>query len=122
MLERAGGSVRVHPDDETSVFVLLLSEESEWVVEMAADAIVAVPGPGAYLLGVLVVGRRFDDRTLRPSDIPFLEALAAAAGLAVAREGSVCGIVAGPDERQPASAGRTMPRPAYRSCSRASIR
>ena len=116
MLETAGGSVRVHPDDKRSVFVLLPSEESAWVVATAADTVVAVPGPGADLLGVLVVGRRFDDRMLRPSDMPFLEALGAAAGLAVARlrlldlpaaaaseppparECPVCGIVASPDE------------------------
>ncbi len=85
MLETAGGALRVHPDDETSIFVLLPPEEAEWVVESGADAIVPVPGPGAELIGILVAGRRFDDRTLRSVDVPFLEALGAAAGLAVAR-------------------------------------
>ena len=85
MLETAGGSLRVHPSDATSVFVLLPSAEAAWVVQTAADAIVAVPGPGTELVGILAVGRRFDDRTVSPVDIPFLEALAAAAGLAVAR-------------------------------------
>ena len=41
-----------------------------------------IPGPGAELLGVLVAGRRLDGRLARPVDLPFLEALAAAAGLA----------------------------------------
>ena len=85
MLETAGGSLRVHPGDATSVFVLLPSEEAAWVAQTAADVIVAVPGPGAELLGILVVGRRFDDRTVRPLDIPFLEAVGAATGIAVAR-------------------------------------
>ena len=34
---------------------------------------------------MLVVGRRFDGRVVRPVDVPFLEALGAAAGLALAR-------------------------------------
>ena len=116
MLETASGSLRVHPSDETSVFVLLPPEDAAWVVETAADAIVPVPGPGAELMGILVVGPRFDDRTVSPFDIPFMEALGAAAGLAVARlrlleaptsgssdppparECPVCGCVVGPDE------------------------
>ena len=85
MLETAGGSLRVHPSDATSVFALLPPEEAAWVVETAADVIVPVPGPGTELVGLLVVGRRFDDRTVSGVDVPFLEALAAAAALAVAR-------------------------------------
>ena len=85
ILETAGGSLRVHPNDKTSFFPALPRDDAAWVVESGADAIVPVPGPGAELLGVLVVGRRLDGRIVRPVDIPFLEALAAAAGLAVAR-------------------------------------
>ena len=85
ILETAGGSLRVHPNDKTSFFSALPRDDAAWVVESGADAIVPVPGPGAELLGVLVVGRRLDGRIVRPVDIPFLEALAAAAGLAVAR-------------------------------------
>ena len=85
VLERSGGSLRVHPDDETSLFPLLPPVDAAWVVETGADAVVAVPGPGAELLGVLVVGRRLDGRVVRGVDVPFLEALGAAAGLAVAR-------------------------------------
>ena len=85
MLETAGGVIRVHPDDRTSFFSLLPPEDAEWVVATGADAILPVPGPGAELFGVLVVGRRLDGRIVRPVDVPFLDALAAAAGLAVAR-------------------------------------
>ena len=85
MLETAGGSLRVHPSDATSHFELLPPDDAAWVAETEADVVVPVPGPGAELLGVVVVGRRFDDRVVRPVDIPFLEALGAAAGLAVAR-------------------------------------
>ena len=83
LLETAGGSLRVHPQDEASDFNLLPRDDRRWVVESGADAIVPVPGPGAALVGVLVAGRRFDGRSVRPIDLPFLEALGAAAGLAV---------------------------------------
>ena len=82
MLETAGGVLRVHPQDEASYFDLLPHDDMRWVVESGADVIVPVPGPGAELLGVLVAGRRLDGRLARPVDLPFLEALAAAAGLA----------------------------------------
>ena len=85
MLEMAGGSLRVHPSDAASFFALLPPDEAAWVAETDADAIVPVPGPGAELSGVVVVGRRLDGRVVRSIDIPFLEALGAAAGLAVAR-------------------------------------
>ena len=116
MLETAGGALRVHPSDTTSVFPLLPRDDAAWVVETAADAIVAVPGPGGDLMGVLLVERRFDDRIVKPVDIPFLEAMAASAGLASAQlrlmdgpglrsveeppaeECPVCGCVTGPDE------------------------
>ena len=85
MLETVGHTLRVHPDDKTSLFALLPPEEAAWAVETNSDAIVPVPGPGEELLGVLVVGRRFDDRIVNTVDLPFLEALAAAAGLAIGR-------------------------------------
>ena len=85
LLDTGGGSLRVHPSDASSMFELLPPEDAAWVAEAAADAVVAVPGPGAGLIGVLVVGRRVDDRILRAVDIPFLETLAAAAGQAIAR-------------------------------------
>ena len=85
LLESVGGTLRVHPDDDSSVFPLLPREDAAWVVETAADAVVPVPGAGGELVGVLAVGRRFDDRLVRPVDVPFLESLGAAAGLAVGR-------------------------------------
>ena len=85
MLESVGGTLRVHPDDASSLFALLPREDAAWVIETAADAVAPVPGPGGELVGVLAVGRRFDDRIVQPVDLPFLEALGAAAGLAVGR-------------------------------------
>ena len=102
MLETAGGWLRVHPNDPTSLFGLLPPAEAAWVAAADADAIVPVPGPGAELLGVLVVGRRFDGRTVRPVDMPFLEAVGAAAGLAVARLRVAHGQQARPLEALPA--------------------
>ena len=84
LLETAGGPLRVNPKDKTSVFPLLPPDDAAWVVETSADVILPLPGPGTEVFGVLVVGRRFDDRIVRTVDLPFLEALGAAAGLAVA--------------------------------------
>ena len=85
MLESAGGTLRVHPGDASSFFRLLPEPEAAWVIEADADAIAAVPGPGGELAGVLLAGRRFDGRPVRAADLPFLEALGAAAGLALGR-------------------------------------
>ena len=85
MLETAGESLRVLPSDATSVVQLLPAEEAMWVVETAADVIVPVPGAGAEVVGIVVVGRRFDDRTVRSVDVPFLEVVASAAGQAITR-------------------------------------
>ncbi len=85
LLETTGGPLRVNPKDRTSVFPLLPPDEVAWVVETSADVILPLPGPGTEVFGMLVVGRRFDDRNVSSVDLPFLEALGAAAGLAVAR-------------------------------------
>ena len=85
LLETAGGPVRVEPAGRPSVFPLLPPDEAAWVTETGADVIVPAPGPGTDVLGVLVVNRRFDGRLVRSLDLPFLEALGAAAGLALAR-------------------------------------
>ena len=115
MLETVGGALRVHPSDAKSGFELLPAGEAAWVQETGADVIVPIPGPGAEVAGILVVGRRFDDRIVRDVDVPFLEALASAAGQAAARlrlmegpaarpseapagECPACGCVAGTDE------------------------
>ena len=116
LLETGGGALRVHPSDATSVFELLPPDEAAWVVETAADVIVPLPGLGTHVVGIVVVGRRFDDRIVRAADVPFLEVLASAAGQAITRlqllrgtetrlpeaapalECSVCGCVTGGDE------------------------
>ena len=85
MLESAGGTLRVHPGDASSFFRLLPEPEAAWVIEADADAIAAVPGPGGELAGVLLAGPRFDGRPVRAADLPFLEALGTAAGLALGR-------------------------------------
>ena len=68
------------------------------MAETATDVIVPVPGPGAEVVGLLVAGRRFDDRIVRPVDVPFLEVLAAAAGQAVTRLRLLEGEAAGRSE------------------------
>ena len=95
VLETAGGPLRVNPKDKTSVFPLLPPDDAAWVVETSADVILPLAGPGTEIVGMLVVGRRFDERVVRTVDLPFLEALGAAAGLAVAR----LRLLEGPDVR-----------------------
>ena len=80
ILTEAGGSLRVHPSDTKSLFGLLPARDAAWVAQTDADVIMAVPGSGAEVVGILVVGRRFDDRIVRTADVPFLEVLASAAG------------------------------------------
>ena len=77
--------MRVDPNGRPSVFPLLPPDEAAWVTETGADVIVPVPGPGMEAIGVLLVGRRLDGRLVRSVDLPFLEALGAAAGLSLAR-------------------------------------
>ena len=116
ILTETDGSLRVHPSDTKSLFGLLPARDAAWVAETDADVMVAVPGPGAEVVGILVVGRRFDDRIVRTADVTFLEVLASAAGQAVMRlrllQGSkpslsepppalecpACGCVAGSEE------------------------
>ena len=102
LLESVGGSIRVHPNDAASAFELLPPGEARWVAETDADAVVAVLGSGAEVIGMLVVGRRFDGRIVRSSDLPFLEALAGAAGLAIARLLLLRASAAGLPDAQPA--------------------
>ena len=102
LLETVGGPVRVEPDGRPSVFPLLPPDEAAWVTETGADVIVPVPGPGTDVIGVLVVGRRLDGRLVRSVDLPFLEALGAAAGLALARLQLLDAPGAGSGETRPA--------------------
>ena len=120
MLERAGGSVRVCPNGATSVFELLPTDDAAWVVDTGADAVAAVIGPGAEVIGVLVVGRRYDDRIVRSVDVPFVEAIAATAGLAIARLRSLrvppVGSLDGPPARQCPACGCLAAAAAARGC------
>ena len=102
LLETAGGPVRVEPNGRPSIFTLLPPDEAAWVTETGADVIVPVPGPGTDVLGVLVVSRRLDGRLVRSLDLPFLEALGAAAGLALARLQLLDAPGSGPGEEPPA--------------------
>ncbi|MCY3846951.1 MAG: hypothetical protein OXH69_25805 [Acidobacteria bacterium] len=58
MLATAGGSLRVHPSDETSVYLLLPSEEAAWVAET---------GPTPSCRGRV---RRMRDRAGRAARLP----------------------------------------------------
>ena len=102
LLETGGGPVRVEPNGRPSVFTLLPPDEATWVTETGADVIVPVPGPGTDVLGVLVVSRRLDGRLVRSVDLPFLAALGAAAGLALARLQLLDAPGASPGEAPPA--------------------
>ena len=102
LLETAVGPVRVEPNGRPSVFPLLPPDEAAWVTETGADVIVPVPGPGTEALGVLVVGRRLDGRLVRSAHLPFLEALGATAGLALARLQLLDAPDAGSRETRPA--------------------
>ena len=85
MLESARQPILVDPDHPASVFRLLPASDAGWIVAARAAAVAPVPGPGTQLDGVLVVGRRFDDRPLSPIAMEFVRTLGVTAGLAVAR-------------------------------------
>ncbi len=109
VVEQFRAPLQVDPDVAASAFDLLPPEEAAWVAAAAAAVVVPVAGPGAALAGVLVVGRRADAGRLRPVDVAFLAALAAAAGLALSRLRLEAG-----------AAGREGPGPAIecRACGR----
>ena len=77
--------LEVHPDTRNTAFHLLPPDDAAWVADSAAAAVVPVAGPGAATAGMLVVGPRPDAGRLCPVDLAFLDALAAAAGLALER-------------------------------------
>ena len=85
VLEEVRAAVVVDPDARATAFDLLPAGEAAWVAETAAAVVVPVSGSGSAAAGVLVAGRRTDGARLCPVDLAFLEALAAAAGLALAR-------------------------------------
>ena len=85
VLEEVRAPVEVDPDARSPAFDLLPAGEASWVAETGAAVVVPVAGSGSAAAGVLVAGRRADGARLCPVDLAFLEALAAAAGLALAR-------------------------------------
>jgi len=85
VLEDLRTPLQVHPDARRTAFDLLPPDEAAWVVAAGAAAVMRVTGPGAETAGVLVAGARADGGRLCPVDLAFLEALAATAGLALAR-------------------------------------
>ena len=117
--ESTRNPIRVDPVDSASVFALLPSRDAEWVVAAAATAIVPVFGRGSEVLGLVTIGRRFDDGRLSPVGLDFLQALATSAGLALtrlrladsrpdappARECPACGIVVSAGSARPCGCG-----------------
>ncbi|MCY4598689.1 MAG: serine/threonine-protein kinase [Acidobacteria bacterium] len=122
VMESTREPLPVDPDDGTSAFELLPRDDAEWVQSSSAAVVAPVIGPGAEINGLMVVGRRFDDRAL-PVDRTFLAALAAPVGLALDRlrllqapnkgavdtqpasECPVCGIVAPEDDERRCNCG-----------------
>ena len=122
VLESTREPLHVDPDDGTSAFEILPGEDAEWVLAAEAAVVAPVVGPGSEVNGVMVVGRRFDDRRVTV-DHTFLAALAATAGLALdrlrllqapdggaadprsARECPVCGIVGPADHERRCQCG-----------------
>ena len=118
-LESAREPIRLDPEDRASVCALLPGRDAEWVVAEAMTAIVPVLGQGSEILGLVAIGRRFDDWRLSPVDLDLLQALAASAGLALtrvrladgrpdappARECPACGIVASAGSARPCGCG-----------------
>ena len=106
VLAEIGSSLPVDPNRRHTAFELLPPGEAAWVTATGAAHVVPIAGSGAALAGLLVVGRRADGARLRPVDLSFLEALAASAGLALARL------------RQPGPAGEAPPARACQACGR----
>ncbi|MCY4659493.1 MAG: serine/threonine-protein kinase [Acidobacteria bacterium] len=106
VLAEIRSSLLVDPEGRQTAFELLPPGEAAWVTATGAAQVVPVAGSGATLSGLLVVGRRADGARLRPVDLSFLEALAAAASLTLARL------------RQPGSTGEAPPARACGACGR----
>ena len=133
VLESTREPLHVDPDDRTSAFELLPVADANWVQAAAAAVVAPVTGPGSEINGVMVVGRRFDDRVV-PVDRTFLAALAAPVGIALdrlrllrapdrdatdsqpARECPACGVVAPEDAERRCQCGvayEEAPTPAF---------
>lgn len=83
VLETTRGPIPVHPGARASLFEWLPRPEAAWVVSTEAAVLVPIMGSGVDLTGVLVIGRRFDDRMAKPADLPFLETMCEASGIAI---------------------------------------
>ena len=106
VLTEIRSALLVDPERRQTAFELLPPGEAAWVTATGAAHVVPIAGSGARLSGLLVVGRRADGTRLRPVDLSFLEALAASAGLALARL------------RQPGPTGDAPPARACLACGR----
>ena len=85
VLDEIRAPLEVHPSARNTAFPLLPPDDAAWASAAAAAAVVPVAGPGAATAGVLVAGPRSDAKRLYPVDLTFLDALAAASGLALER-------------------------------------
>ena len=111
--------LQVHPDARGGAFDLLPPEDAAWVEASAAAAVVPVAGPGAATAGLLVAGPRPDGARLCPVDLAFLDALAAAAGLALERlrlEAGPAARVEEPPARECRGCGRVAAGPGGARC------
>ena len=115
-LESTREPIRVEPEDRASVFALLPGRDAEWVGAAAMTAIVPVLGQGSEVLGLVAIGRRFDDGRLSPVDLDLLQALAATAGLALTRVRLADGRLDAPPARECQACGIVASAGSARSC------
>ena len=71
VLEEIRAPIEVQPDGRNTAFDLLPRDDAAWVKAAVAAAVVPVAGPGAATAGVLVAGRRSDNKRLYPVDLAF---------------------------------------------------
>lgn len=102
-------SIPVARDDPASAFDLLPEGDAEWVHATAAAVVVPVTGAGVEILGIVVVGRRVDDRLPSSFDLIFVETLAVAAGLALQRLTPAAKAVESPAARECPGCGLLAP-------------
>ena len=114
VLDEIRAPLEVHPGARNTAFPLLPPADAAWVSAAVAAAVVPVAGPGAATAGVLVAGPRSDAKRLCPVDLAFLDALAAASGLALERlrlEGGPAAGAAEPPARECRQCGRVAADP-----------
>ena len=114
VLDEIRAPLAVHPDARSTAFPLLPPDEAAWASAAGAAAVVPVAGPGAATAGVLVAGLRTDAKRLCPVDLAFLDALAAASGLALERlrlEGGPAPVAGDPPARECRECGRVAADP-----------